>query len=95
MRAGRVNSAKDWLWSFHREAIGERSHLLVDEIPIELPQDWNRADGDIKPPLVPKYFGILFLPPVSSMTFSNGVKELGLESTPRPRGRLRKRVGKE
>ena len=46
MRAGLVNSAKDWPWSSLTETIGERLHLSVDEIAIKLPEDWNRyVDG--------------------------------------------------
>jgi hypothetical protein len=32
--AGFVNRARDWLWSSHGDAIGDRERLLVDEIPI-------------------------------------------------------------
>ena len=42
VRANLVKSAKDWMWSSHRESIGEQPRFLVDEIPIELPQDWGR-----------------------------------------------------
>ncbi|MFQ5867696.1 MAG: transposase [bacterium] len=98
VRAGLVNSAKDWSWSSHRGAIGERSHLLVDEIPIELPQDWNRY---VDEPLTEKDLEGLRQsvnrqsPYGTSMWQIQVSKELGLESTLRPRGRPKKRVGKE
>ncbi len=41
-RAGLVGSAKEWTWSSHREMIGEKRNILLDEIPIELPGDWER-----------------------------------------------------
>ena len=41
-RAGLVGSAKEWTWSSHREMIGEKINILLDEIPIELPGDWGR-----------------------------------------------------
>lgn len=97
-RAGLVNSAKDWLWSSHREAIGERSRLLVDEIPIELPEDWN---GYVDEPLTEKELEKLHQsvnrqsPCGTSMWQIEVSKELRLESTLRPRGRPKKRVGKE
>ena len=34
-----VSSARDWMWSSHKETIGEKSRSLIDEIPIELPKD--------------------------------------------------------
>ncbi len=98
VRAGLVNSATDWLWSSHREAIGERSRLLVDEIPIELPQDWNIY---VDEPLTEKELEGLHQsvnrqsPYGTSMWQIQVSKELGLESTLRPRGRPKKRVGKE
>ena len=98
VRAGLVNSATDWLWSSHREAIGERSRLLVDEIPIELPQGWNIY---VDEPLTEKELEGLHQsvnrqsPYGTSMWQIQVSKELGLESTLRPRGRPKKRVGKE
>jgi len=98
VRAGLVNSATDWLWSSHREAIGERSRLLVDEIPIELPQGWNIY---VDEPLTEKELEGLHQsvnrqsPYGTSMWQIQVSKELGLESTLRPKGRPKKRVGKE
>jgi len=98
VRAGLVNSATDWLWSSHREAIGERSRLLVDEIPIELPQGWNIY---VDEPLTEKELEGLHQsvnrqsPYGTSMWQIQVSKELGLESTLRPRGRPKKRMGKE
>ncbi|MBA7467307.1 hypothetical protein ES707_02523 [subsurface metagenome] len=94
VRAGLVNSAKDWSWSSHREVIDERSRLLVDEIPIELPQDWNRY---VDEPLTEKELERLHQsvnrqsPYGTSMWQMQVSKELGLESTLRPRGRPKKR----
>ena len=98
VRAGLVNSAKDWLWSSHREAIGERPPLLVDEIPIELPQDWNRY---VDEPLTEKELAGLHQSVNRQSPYGTSVwqiqvsKELGLESTLRPRGRPKKMVRKE
>jgi len=98
VRAGLVNSAKDWSWSSHREAIGERACLLVDEIPIELPRDWNRY---VDQPLTGKELEELHQSvnrqsPYGISTWQIQVsKQLGLESTIRPRGRPSKRRERE
>lgn len=98
VRAGLVNSAKDWLWSSHREAIGERLPLLVDEIPIELPRDWNRY---VDEPLTQKDLEKLHQSVNRQSPYGTSIwqiqvsKELGLGSTLRPRGRPKKMVGKE
>jgi putative transposase len=42
LRAELVISAKDWLWSSHRERIGLLQSNLIDEIPIELPSGWSK-----------------------------------------------------
>jgi len=97
VRAGLVNSAKDWLWSSHREAIGEGASLLVDEIPIELPRDWNRY---VDEPLTQKdlerlHQSVNRQSPYGALMWQIQVsKELGLESTIRPRGRPKKKMGK-
>jgi len=42
VRAGLVKSAKEWKWSSHGKVIGKRERLLADEVPIELPNEWDR-----------------------------------------------------
>jgi len=39
VRARLVSSAEESLWSSHRETTGEKSRLLIDEIPVELPEE--------------------------------------------------------
>ncbi|MFB0527135.1 MAG: transposase [bacterium] len=98
VRAGVVNSAKDWLWSSHGETISEKSRLLLDEIPIELPEDWN---GYVDEPLTENELEKLHQSvnrqsPYGTSAWQIEVsKELRLESTLRPRGRPRNRPGKE
>jgi putative transposase len=41
VRAGLVVSAKDWRWSSHRGRSGFNSGLLLSELPIELPRNWQ------------------------------------------------------
>ncbi len=97
-RAGLVNSAKDWPWSSHREAIGERSRSLVDEIPLKLPQNWNRF---VDEPLTEKELEKIHQsinrqsPYGTSMWQMQVSEELGLESTLRPRGRPKERTKKD
>ena len=39
VRARLVSSAEESLWSSHRETTGEKYRLLIDEIPVELPEE--------------------------------------------------------
>ncbi|NOX96890.1 MAG: transposase [Nitrospirae bacterium] len=98
VRANLVKSAKDWMWSSNRESVGKNLHFLIDKLSIELPQDWGRY---IDEPLTANELAKLsestnrgspYGTPIWQMKVS---KDLGLESTLRPRGRPRKRIGKE
>lgn len=90
VRAGLVGGAKDWLWSSHRERIGEKPRLLLDEIPMELPQDWQRY---VDEPLTEREVEELRQSVHRQRPYGNPSwqiqisKEFGLESTLRPRGR--------
>lgn len=42
VRAGLARSAKDWRWSSHKWRINKGAGFLVEEVPIELPEDWDR-----------------------------------------------------
>ena len=42
VRAGLVESAKQWIWSSHREVIGKVPRILADQISLELPDEWDR-----------------------------------------------------
>lgn len=98
IRAGLVSSARDWLWSSHKEAIGERSRLLVDEIPIELPKKWDRYVDESLPEeklRILRHSINRQSPYGTSMWQIQVCKELGLESTLKPRGRPKKRNGKK
>ena len=97
VRASLVNSAQQWLWSSHKERVGEKPELLIDGIPIELPDNWSRYVGE---PLKEKELERRrqsvnrqspYGTPIGQM---NVGKELGLESTLRPRGRPREKVEK-
>lgn len=96
VRAGLVKLAKDWPWSSHRESINEKPHFLIDEPPIELPQDWARY---VNEPLTVKELAELSESvsrgsPYGLPTWQIDVSiELGLESTLRPRGRPKKGRG--
>ena len=93
IRAGLVNSAKNWMWSSHREVIGEKTRLLVDEVPIELPKDWGRyVDESLTEKELDglRYSNNRQSPYGTSAWQMQVSKELGLESTLRPRGRPRK-----
>ncbi len=93
LRAGLVNSAKDWLWSSYLESTGKRPRLLIDEVPIELPKDWGKY---VDEPITEKELDKLRQSvhrqsPYGSPSWQIQVsKDLGLESTLRPRGRPEK-----
>ncbi|MCD6317474.1 transposase [Candidatus Aerophobetes bacterium] len=93
VRAGLVNSAKEWLWSSHREIIGEEPRSLIDKLPIELPQEWSKY---VDEPLTDKELEKLHQsvnrqsPYGTPMWQMQVAKEVGLESTLRPWGRPRK-----
>jgi putative transposase len=95
VRAGLVGSAKEWLWSSHKERTGEKSRLLMDEIPVGLPKGWDRY---VDEPLREKELNRLRQSvnrqsPYGALMWQMEVsKELGLESTLRPRGRPRKQI---
>lgn len=90
VRAGLTTSARDWGWSSHKEALGERARSLIDDIPIELPDEWGRY---VDEPLTEKELARLResahrqAPFGASIWKSKLCKEFGLESTMRKRGR--------
>lgn len=94
VRAGMVDSAKEWLWSSHKESSGVNPRFLIDEIPVELPEDWERY---VDSPLTGKelerlHQGVNRQSPYGSTDWQMRIsKEHGLESTLRPRGRPAKR----
>jgi len=93
VRAGLLKSAKDWIWSSHKESISESPRLLLDKIPIELPDDWNAyVDASLEVNELKKLSeSINRGSPYGEPTWQIKVsKELGLESTIRPRGRPKK-----
>jgi putative transposase len=92
VRAGLVDSAKEWLWSSHRERIGSNRQNLVDEVPIEMPKRWSRY---VDEPLTEKELerlrqSVNRQSPFGDLEWQRRTsKEFGLESTLRPRGRPR------
>jgi len=93
LRAGLVKTAKDWLWSSHLESIGENPMELIDEAPIELPKDWDKfVDESIdNKELEEIRKSVNRQSPYGDISWQTQVsKELGLESTLRPRGRPRR-----
>lgn len=97
VRAGLVNSAKEWLWSSHKERIYKGNNSLVEEVPIELPVNWDRY---VDEPLTEKELerlrqNVNRQSPYGDLEWQGRVsKEFGLESTLRPRGRPRSGVEK-
>ncbi len=93
IRAGLVNSAKNWSWSSHKEVIGEKPRTLVDKVSIELPLEWDRY---VDEPLTQSELNMIHRSvnrqsPYGTSEWELQVsREFGLESTIRPRGRPKK-----
>ena len=98
VRASLVSSAKEWPWSSHKERTGEKPRLLIDKIPVELPKDWGvYVDAALtKRELEILRKSVNRQSPYGTKDWQTKVsRELGLESTLRPRGRPRKKIGIE
>ena len=92
VRAGLVNSAKEWRWSSHGELIGEKLRLLTEATPIELPVDWDiYVDTPLTENEIEKLRqSISRQRPYGTPTWQLEIsKKLGLESTLKQRGRPR------
>lgn len=93
VRAGLVTRARDWEWSSHKETIGLRNRRIVDEIPIQLPKSW---EDYVNAPLTDAELetirqSVIRQSPYGATQWQYELcKQLGLESTMRPRGRPRK-----
>jgi putative transposase len=90
LRAGLVNSANNWLWSSHRESIHKGGHLLIDEVPLELPKEWSKFVNEsiAEKELEKLRQSVSRQSPYGDSLWQVDVsKTLGLESTIRPRGR--------
>ncbi|KAF0145271.1 MAG: hypothetical protein FD156_1102 [Nitrospirae bacterium] len=93
LRAGLVSSAKEWPWSSHREMIGGKKNILAGEVPLDLPENWERY---IDEPLTYKELervrqSVVRQSPYGKPDWQTKVcKELGLESTLNPKGRPKK-----
>jgi putative transposase len=93
LRAGLVKSANNWLWSSHRESIQKEAHLLIDEVPVELPNEWSKfVNESISEKELEKLRqSVSRQSPYGDPLWQVHVsKTYGLESTIRPRGRPRK-----
>jgi len=97
VRAGLVKSAKDWQWPSHGEVTSTRSRLLVDEVSLELPDDWSSY---VDEPFAENELGkfhqsVNRQSPYGDSEWQKQIsRKFGLESSMRPRGRPRKEQGK-
>ncbi|MDD5496776.1 MAG: transposase [Candidatus Omnitrophica bacterium] len=94
IRAKLVNMAKDWPWSSHKETIGKSKHRLIDDAPIQLPDNW---DSYINKDMAEKDLdkirqSVKRQSPYGTNEWQSLIcKQLGLESTLRPRGRPKRK----
>jgi putative transposase len=85
---------KEWLWSSHKERIYRGNNPLVEDIPIELPVNWDRY---VDEPLTEKELerlrqSVSRQSPYGQTEWQIKITQrLGLGSTLRPRGRPKKR----
>ena len=90
VRAGLTSSSRDWVWSSHRETLGESAMGFTDEIPIVLPDEWGKF---VDEPVTEKELAIIRESAHRQAPFgtflwkSMQCKQFGLESTMRKRGR--------
>jgi putative transposase len=93
VRAGLVNSAKEWTWSSHRERLEERGRILLDDVPIGLQSEWRRY---VDEPLTGKELEKLRQSVNKQSPYGDSrwqmkvCKAFGLESTMREKGRPKK-----
>jgi len=93
LRAGLVNSAKNWLWSSHKESIHRGARLLIDEVPVELPKEWSKIVNESisEEELEEVRQSVSRQSPYGDPLWQVHIsKTMGLESTVRPRGRPRR-----
>jgi putative transposase len=94
VRAQLVSSAKEWIWSSHGERTGEKRQILIDDIPMELPGDWERY---LNEPLTGKELEKIRQSANRQSPYGDSewqakvCKEFGLESTLREKGRPKKK----
>lgn len=93
VRAGLVNMSKEWYWSSHRETLGKRLRTVIDELPVELPKAWESCVHAILTETELRRIreSVNRQSPYGTPIWVTTLcKELGIESTIRPRGRPKK-----
>ena len=94
VRAGLVESAVDWQWSSHSSRIAKEKSELLDDPPLQLPENWT---GLVDEPLSDmelediRTSGQRQRPYGDEEWQAELCRKLGLEMTLRPRGRPRKK----
>jgi putative transposase len=90
VRAGLVKSAQDWQWSSHLESSGAKARDIVAASPIELPPAWTEY---VDTPLTDEECETVRQSVNRQAPFGRPdwvlktCRELGLESTIKPKGR--------
>ena len=90
VRARLVDAAEDWPWSSAHHRVGGRPTEALDDGPVALPRSWPRLVDQLQPPgdLKRLRASVNRCAPFGTEAWSRRTaKELGLESTLRPRGR--------
>ncbi|MEW6110434.1 MAG: transposase [Nitrospirota bacterium] len=93
VRAGIVNSAREWKWSSHNEVIGRYRSGLLDKPPIEMPKEWSEyVDHSFEENELDRVRASVNrqTPYGDALWMMKVCREFGLEPTLRGRGRPRK-----
>ena len=98
VRGGLARFAREWNWSSHKEMIGRKARKTLDDIPIDLPKEWETY---VNAPWAEKDLERIRQCVNRQSPYGAGrwrlemCRKLGLESTIRPRGRPRQAVGEK
>ena len=90
VRAGLVQSAREWRWSSHRETLSVLPRGSTRDLPVGLPDDWGSVVDNPQNELQVEQirYSIKRQAPYGDREWQMTVcKKLGLESTIHPRGR--------
>ncbi len=98
VRAKMVESAKGWKWSSHNEVMVSDKRGLVDEAPIQIPEEWtDYVDAPFQDDEVARVRSSVHrqTPFGDALWLMKVCKEFALESTVKRRGRPKKEPGPE
>ena len=97
VRAGLVASAKDWVWSSHSERVGTGGKNLIRSLSLSIPVEWtDYVDTPLTVEELEKVRrSVTRQAPYGGTKWQEQIsKQLGIETTMRPRGRPGREIKK-